>query len=34
MDTLKDKERLEELVANGRSTWQVWDVPVAGSGRA
>jgi glucose-1-phosphate cytidylyltransferase len=27
MDTLKDKENLEELVANGKSTWQVWDVP-------
>jgi glucose-1-phosphate cytidylyltransferase len=25
MDTLKDKERLEDLVANGRSTWQVWE---------
>jgi glucose-1-phosphate cytidylyltransferase len=31
MDTLKDKERLEDLVANGRSTWQVWETPAAGT---
>lgn len=27
MDTLKDKERLESLVANGGSVWQVWETP-------
>jgi glucose-1-phosphate cytidylyltransferase len=34
MDTLKDKERLEELVANGQSAWQVWDTPAARAGLA
>jgi hypothetical protein len=24
MDTLKDRERLEGLVREGRSAWQVW----------
>jgi glucose-1-phosphate cytidylyltransferase len=24
MDTLKDRERLEGLVRDGRSVWQVW----------
>ena len=31
MDTLKDKEQLEALVANGGSVWQVWDQPPAAS---
>jgi glucose-1-phosphate cytidylyltransferase len=25
MDTLKDKQRLESMLENGRSTWQVWN---------
>lgn len=29
MDTLKDKERLEALVSNGGSVWQVWEKPPA-----
>jgi len=31
MDTLKDKERLEELVSNGGSVWQVWEPAAAAS---
>ena len=31
MDTLKDKERLEALVASGGSVWQVWEQPLAAS---
>jgi hypothetical protein len=31
MDTLKDKERLEELVSSGGSVWQVWEPAVAAS---
>lgn len=31
MDTLKDKERLETLVASGGSAWQVWE-PAAAAG--
>ncbi len=27
MDTLKDKQRLEALVASGGSVWQVWEAP-------
>ena len=29
MDTLKDKERLEALVSNGGSVWQVWEPPAS-----
>jgi glucose-1-phosphate cytidylyltransferase len=32
MDTLKDKERLEALVASGGSVWQVWENAAAMSG--
>ena len=31
MDTLKDKERLEALVASGGSVWQVWEQVAAAS---
>lgn len=31
MDTLKDKERLEALVASGGSVWQVWEPGAAAS---
>ena len=31
MDTLKDKEALEELVSNGGSVWQVWEQLAAAS---
>ena len=31
MDTLKDKEALEELVSNGGSVWQVWEQVAAAS---
>jgi hypothetical protein len=31
MDTLEDKERLEALVSNGGSVWQVWEQFAAGS---
>lgn len=33
MDTLKDKERLEDLMTNGQGTWQVWHPPAAEAGR-
>jgi glucose-1-phosphate cytidylyltransferase len=32
MDTLKDKERLEALVASGGSAWQVWETPAVAAG--
>lgn len=32
MDTLKDKERLEALVMNGGSVWQVWETPAEAAG--
>jgi glucose-1-phosphate cytidylyltransferase len=33
MDTLKDKQRLESLVSNGGSVWQVWETgPAAAQG--
>ena len=32
MDTLKDKEALEALVATGGSVWQVWERLAAASG--
>jgi glucose-1-phosphate cytidylyltransferase len=32
MDTLKDKQRLEALVASGGSAWQVWEPAVAAGG--
>ena len=32
MDTLKDKQRLESLVASGAGAWQVWVQPAAAAG--